>query len=128
MWTGRTDCEHPELQAHSEGASGNGSITRLAPMPIAHADNASEQCRSACRYLATVLAALMQGEDRRVVLSPDWRPLQVLNDIRPLHPLIQEFAQGSFRQRQPPAIQGSGWVVNRRLRWRERRRGGGHRT
>jgi ADP-ribosyl-[dinitrogen reductase] hydrolase len=25
--------------------------------------------------------------------------------------LIQEIAQGSFKQKQPPAIQGSGWVV-----------------
>jgi len=31
--------------------------------------------------------------------------------IKPRHPLIQEIAQGSFRQKQPPAIQGSGWVV-----------------
>jgi ADP-ribosyl-[dinitrogen reductase] hydrolase len=37
--------------------------------------------------------------------------LKVLNDIKPLHPLIHEVAQGSFRQKQPPAIQGSGWVV-----------------
>ena len=35
----------------------------------------------------------------------------ILNDIKPLHPLIQEVAQGSFRQKQPPAIEGSGWVV-----------------
>jgi ADP-ribosyl-[dinitrogen reductase] hydrolase len=73
--------------------------------------HASEQCRSACRYLAAVLAALVRGEDRAAVLSPDWRPLQLLNDIKPLHPLIQEVAQGSFRQKQPPAIKGSGWVV-----------------
>ena len=104
---------------------------RLAPVPIGHADlypdkldelsrladesslptHASEQCRSACRYLATVLAALIRGEDRAAVLSPDWKPLQLLNDIKPLHPLIQEVAQGSFRQKQPPAIEGSGWVV-----------------
>ena len=32
-------------------------------------------------------------------------------DIKPLHPLIHEIAQGSFRQKQPPTIQGSGWVV-----------------
>ena len=31
--------------------------------------------------------------------------------IEPLHPLIQEVAAGSFRQKQPPAIKGSGWVV-----------------
>jgi ADP-ribosyl-[dinitrogen reductase] hydrolase len=61
--------------------------------------------------LATVLAALIQGEDRGAALSSEWKPLQILNDIKPLHPLIHEVAQGSFRQKQPPAIQGSGWVV-----------------
>jgi ADP-ribosyl-[dinitrogen reductase] hydrolase len=115
----------------SEGASGNGSIMRLAPVPIRfghlYADrldelsrfaeesslptHASEQCIAACRYLATVLAALIQGEDRDDVLSPDWQPLQQLNKIKPLHPLIQEIARGSFRQKQPPKICGSGWVV-----------------
>ena len=115
----------------SDSASGNGSIMRLAPVPIRfghlyvdHLDalsrlaeesslptHASDQCVSACRYLATVLAALIHGEDRDEVLSPNWKPLQQLNEIKPLHPLIQEIAQGSFRQKQPPAIQGSGWVV-----------------
>ncbi|MBI2806247.1 MAG: ADP-ribosylglycohydrolase family protein [Planctomycetes bacterium] len=115
----------------SDSASGNGSIMRLAPVPIRYVHlyptksdelsrlagesslptHASDQCVSACRYLATVLAALIHGEDRDEVLSPDWQPLQQLTDIKPLHPLIQEIAQGSFRQKQPPAIQGSGWVV-----------------
>jgi ADP-ribosyl-[dinitrogen reductase] hydrolase len=115
----------------SESASGNGSIMRLAPVPIRYAHlypnkveeisrlaeesslptHGSEQCVSACRYLATVLAALIHGEERTKVLSPNWKPLQLLNDIKPLHPLIQETAQGSFRQKQPPGIQGSGWVV-----------------
>lgn len=115
----------------SERASGNGSIMRLAPVPIRFASlypdkldelsrladesslptHASEQRRSACRYLATVLAALLRGEDRRAVLSPNWKLLQILNDIKPLDPLIQRVAEGSFRQKQPPAIEGSGWVV-----------------
>ncbi len=115
----------------SEKASGNGSIMRLAPVPIRYcglypgdieqlsrlADesslptHASEQCRSACRYLATVLAALMQGEDRRAVLDPNWKPLQQLNDSKPLHPLINDVARGSFQKKQPPSIRGSGWVV-----------------
>src|SRR5262245_48143150 len=113
----------------SERASGNGSIMRLAPVPVGHADlypdhigelarladesslptHASEQCRSACRYLATVLAALVRGEDRAAVLSPDWRHLQILNDIKPLHALIQQVAQGSYRENS--SIEGSGWVV-----------------
>lgn len=115
----------------SERSSGNGSIMRLAPVPIRYAHlfpdqchelatlaedsslptHASEQCLSACRYLAIVLAALIHGEDREEVLSPDWKPLADLAALKPLHPLIQEVAQGSFRQKQPPAIQGSGWVV-----------------
>jgi len=113
----------------SERASGNGSIMRLAPVPIRYAElypnkieelsqlaeqsslptHASEQCRSACRYLTTVLAALICGEDRKAVFSPDWKPLKTLNGTKPLHPLIQEVAQGSFREN--PAIEGSGWVV-----------------
>jgi ADP-ribosylglycohydrolase/protein-tyrosine phosphatase len=115
----------------SERASGNGSIMRLAPVPIRYAGlypnrvndlsrlaeessvptHASEQCRSACRYLGMMLGALIQGEDRVAVLSPDWKPLQHLSEIKPLHPLIQEVARGSFRHKRPPAIQGSGWVV-----------------
>jgi ADP-ribosyl-[dinitrogen reductase] hydrolase len=61
----------------SDRASGNGSIMRLAPVPIRFGHLYADQ----------------------------------LNDIKPLHPLIHEIAQGSFRRKQPPAIQGSGWVV-----------------
>jgi ADP-ribosyl-[dinitrogen reductase] hydrolase len=115
----------------SDRASGNGSIMRLAPVPIRFCDlyasqlhelarlaeesslptHASEQCVAACRYLATLLAALIHGEDRDEVLSPGWKPLEQLNDLKALHPLIHEIAQGSVRQKQPPTIQGSGWVV-----------------
>lgn len=115
----------------AEGSSGNGSIMRLAPVPIRYAclypdrieelarlaaesslpTHASSQCLSACRYLALVLAALIRGEERDEVLAPDWTHCQRLNDLEPLHPLILEVARGSFRRKQPPAIQGSGWVV-----------------
>ncbi len=115
----------------SERASGNGSIMRLAPVPIRYAHyyavqldelsrlaeessiptHASEQCVSACRYLATVLAALINGEEREKVLSADWKPLQRLNEINPLHPLVQKIAEGSYRQKKPPEIEGSGWVI-----------------
>jgi len=115
----------------SDQASGNGSIMRLAPIPIRFAHlysgnpdelsrlaaesslptHASNQCISACRYLALVLAALIRGEKRDDVLSPDWGPLQQLLAIQPLHPKIHEVVTGSFRHKQPPAIKGTGWVV-----------------
>jgi len=114
-----------------ERASGNGSIMRLAPVPIYYADlfpddiaklsrlaeqsslttHASGRCRSACRYMALLLAGLMHGVSRDEVLSPTWEPLQQLRAAEPLHPDIDEIAEGSFRHRQPPQIVGSGYVV-----------------
>lgn len=114
-----------------ERSSGNGSIMRLAPVPIRYhghytnnipelaklaeesslTTHASEQCLSACRYMALVLSALIHGEDRNKVLSPSWEPLAQLNAAKPLHPLILAVANGSFRDKTPPAIRGSGWVV-----------------
>lgn len=115
----------------SERASGNGSIMRLAPVPIAYArlypdripdlaekalesslpTHASPQCLSACAYFAVVLAGLIHGEPRETVLSPDWPALQELRDWMPLHPEIEVVALGNFRRKQPPEIQGSGYVV-----------------
>lgn len=115
----------------SDSASGNGSIMRLAPVPIRYFEllasdqvtfsslaeessiptHASQQCLSACRYLATILAALIQGQNREKVLSANWKPLLALKEIKPLHPLIAEVASGRFKHKQPPSIEGSGWVV-----------------
>jgi len=115
----------------SESSSGNGSIMRLAPVPIhfhhlvpdkieslskiaeesSLSTHASEQCLSACRYMALVLCGLIHGEGRDQVLSPAWEPLAKLRTVKPLHPLIQAIADGSFMKKQPPEIRGAGWVV-----------------
>lgn len=116
----------------SESSSGNGSIMRLAPVPITFRHlypddvttlagkakesslptHASDQCLSACRYMALILAGLIHGEDRDSVLSPDWEPLRRLTAAEPLDPHIARVAAGSFRKKKPPAIRGSGWVVD----------------
>ena len=115
----------------SSNASGNGSIMRLAPVPIRYVElfpdeveelahlatesslttHASPQCQSACRYMALVLAGLIQGLDRQEVLSANWEPLQRLRADEPLHPEVEAIASGSFRELEPPAIKGSGYVV-----------------
>ncbi|WP_165246628.1 ADP-ribosylglycohydrolase family protein [Paludisphaera soli] len=115
----------------SESAAGNGSIMRLAPVPIHYADfypdrveelarlgaesslptHACGPCVSACRYLTVVLAALIRGESRERAFDPDWAPLRRIDAAEPLHPLIRDVARGSFRRKRPPAIRGSGWVV-----------------
>lgn len=107
-------------------SSGNGSIMRLAPVPIKYAylypdriqelgdlgeessipTHASDQCVSACRYMTVVLAALIQGEKREIVLDPEWSGLKAIESE--LDPLILKVAKGSFRKTK---VKGSGWVV-----------------
>lgn len=114
-----------------ERSSGNGSIMRLAPVPIRFhrrleddfaefnrlaeessiTTHASSQCRSACRYLAAVLAALMRGDERETVLRADWAILSRLRQLDPLDPAIDTVASGNFREKALSEIRGSGWVV-----------------
>ncbi len=116
----------------AEGASGNGSIMRLAPVAIRYAHlfpdqlaelvaratesslptHASPQCLSACAYFSVVLCGLVHGHPREEVLATAWEPLARVQAIAPLHPAVDEVAQGSFRRRQPPQIRGSGYVVH----------------
>lgn len=115
----------------SERASGNGSIMRLAPVPIRYAHlfpghldellrflaesslptHASPQCVSACVCMGSILAGLIQDCTREEVLAPSWPPLLRLTEIHPLHAEVLAVAQGSFRKKEPPEIVGSGYVV-----------------
>jgi ADP-ribosylglycohydrolase len=115
----------------SELASGSGSLKRLSPVAIVYAlfyparirdlankavesslpTHASSQCLSACAYFGIVLAALIRGEARENVLSSTWPPLAELRKGMSFHAEVEEVAQGSFRQKHPPEIQGSGYVV-----------------
>src|SRR5262249_36099684 len=124
-----TPAEHGGGEA--DGTSGNGSIMRLAPLPVRYVaffsdrvgtlgryaaesrapTHPSPECLAACRYLALVLAALLHGLDRDEVLSPRWPLLAELHAAERLDPSILEVAQGSFRRRHPPEIRGSGFVV-----------------
>lgn len=115
---------------NDEFSAGNGSIMRLAPVPIFFAglypNRADElirhgrdsslpthrvwQASSASAYMTLLLAALMAGESRVVVLAPNWHMLDLLYATVDFHPEVREVIEGSFR-REPPAIQGSGYVV-----------------
>lgn len=114
-----------------ERASGNGSIMRIAPLPMRFSHllatdleqllklaaesslptHGSPQCLSACRYLTLVLCGLIQGEPREAVLAPEWPPLEQLRRCFPLHREIEEVVHGSYRHKNPPDIAGTGYVV-----------------
>ncbi|MDP0489444.1 MAG: ADP-ribosylglycohydrolase family protein [Verrucomicrobiota bacterium JB023] len=105
-------------------SAGNGSIMRLAPLPIYYAEASKaihlsgESSRTthqapaaidACRYLGSLLWGLVHGgASREQVLAPDYHPQQ---KTWQLQAEIARIAAGSFKEKEPPAINGSGYVV-----------------
>jgi ADP-ribosyl-[dinitrogen reductase] hydrolase len=102
--------------------AGNGSIMRLAPVPLRYASrlaaatersaessrttHGAETCVDACRFLGALVAAAATGMPREELLDPRfWTGA-------PLHPEIEEIARGSYRRREPPDIRGTGYVVD----------------
>src|ERR1700731_2606278 len=109
--------------------AGNGSLMRLAPVPLAFRrdvelaiHNASESSRTthaapttidACRYFAGLLLGALEGRSKEELLSSFFYPApdQEYWKHHSLSPEIAEIANGSFKQKEPPAIIGSGFVV-----------------
>ena len=107
--------------------AGNGSIMRLAPLPLFYAKNPLEvieraaessrtthgavTCVDACRYFGTLIAAAVNGVAKDVLLSQRYCPISGYWESHPLVAEIYEIAAGSFKRRQPPEIKGTGYVV-----------------
>lgn len=103
-------------------SAANGSLMRLAPAAIRWSTDPTEAAEAgaassrtthpadrpvdACRFSATVIAALVGGADIDEVLAPDfWQGA-------PLDPSVETVTRGSWRHKQPPAIRGTGYVVD----------------
>lgn len=107
--------------------SGNGSIMRLAPVPLAYAREPGRAIRlaadssrtthgapaavDACRYMAGIIVGALQGRDKEELLSSGLSPAPEELAGEPLDPAVAEVARGSFREKEPPAIRGTGYVV-----------------
>lgn len=108
-------------------SAGNGSLMRLAPVPIFFALTPAEAIRlagessrtthgesstiDACRYFAALLLGALSGKDRELLLSSLYSPVSGFWETNPHHPSISEIAAGSFLQKEPPEIRGNGHVV-----------------
>ena len=109
-------------------SAGNGSIMRLAPVPLFYArspraaiEQSGESSRTthgaptavdACRYLGALIVGAVKGVSKDELLSNHYSPIAGYWTEHPLVDKIDEIAAGAFRQRNPPAIQGSGYVVS----------------
>lgn len=106
---------------------GNGSLMRLAPVPLAFAGDPEEAIRlagemsrtthgapepvDACRYYAGLILGALAGVSKDELLQPRYSPVGGAWAPSVLSQKIDELAAGSFKNKQPPEIRGSGYVV-----------------
>ena len=97
--------------------AGNGSLMRLAPVPMYFAadsveaiDRSADSSRTthgtaeavdACRYFGGLLVGALNGVDKDKLLSERFCPVEGLWETNPLAEKIAEIADGSFRRREP---------------------------
>ena len=107
--------------------AGNGSLMRLAPVPMFFAGDAFEAIRrseessqtthaaqeaiDACRYFAGLLVGALRGVGKETLLSTSYCPEVGRWKKYSLAERIAEVANGSFKRREPPEIKGTGYVV-----------------
>ncbi len=108
-----------------EESAANGSLMRLAPVPIrwpgdpaAAADHSAASSRTthaatrpvdACRLLGAMQSALIGGAAFGEVVDPGfWRS----DAWGPLDPAVAAVAAGSWQEKAPPAIRGTGYCID----------------
>ena len=107
-------------------SAGNGSLMRLAPVPMYFAGDPSGaigrgadssrtthgavEAADACRYFSGLLVGVLTGVPKETLLSPRYCPVEGHWDRNPLAPGIDAIACGSFKDNAD--IRGTGYVVD----------------
>jgi ADP-ribosylglycohydrolase len=120
---------NPFSGSESPYAAGNGSLMRLAPIPLFFASDpkqaiyySRESSRTthgtkaavdACRYFAGLIIGVLRGKPKSELLRPYFCPDDEPNfwNENNLDPKIAAIAAGSFKTKEPPEIRGTGYVV-----------------
>lgn len=105
--------------------AGNGSLMRLAPVPMAYFNDAEaaieraaeSSCTThgakvavdACRYFAALIVGALNGACKEELLSASYSPVEGYWEKYPLCPEIAAIAAGSFKNSEPPEIRGTGY-------------------
>lgn len=108
-------------------AAGNGSLMRLVPAPLFFARDPEKAvrmsaessrtthgaitCIDACRYFGGLITGAVSGASKDELLTEHYSPAAGLWDREPLCQEIDEIARGSFMDKNPPDIRGSGYLV-----------------
>lgn len=108
-------------------SAGNGSLMRLASVPLFFASDpveaiamAGESSRTthgalaavdAYRYFAGLIVGALHGASKDELLSPGFTPMSGSWTEKSLCPEVETVAEGSFKAKEPPKIRGTGYVV-----------------
>jgi len=125
LWFEET--REPHCGSTDPQKAGNGSIMRLAPVPLFFArrpkeaiERSAESSRTThgaedavdgCRYLGALLVGAVNGAGKDELLSERYCPVPGYWKEKPLTAEIDEVARGSFKRKEPPEIRGLGYVV-----------------
>ena len=118
----------PYSGSQCKNTAGNGSLMRLAPVPLFYASDprlaigysalssktthAATAAIDSCRYLAALIVGSVQGRSNSELLDGVFEPYAGCWAEEPLCAEVLAVAQGSFRRKQPPEIRGTGYVVD----------------
>jgi ADP-ribosylglycohydrolase len=107
--------------------AGNGSIMRLASVPLFFAQHpeegiefSAESSRTthgaatavdSCRYFGALLVGAANGAGKHELISERYSPVPGYWEENRLHPEVDKVAGGSFKRKEPPEIKGTGYVV-----------------
>lgn len=109
-------------------SAGNGSLMRVAPIPMAFRANiesavnaaalssrvthAAQEPVDACRLMTVLMIHALNGAGKAEVLRGDLWERSVHGPTPRLAPKVRAIAQGSYKRKSPPAIRGAGYVID----------------
>lgn len=78
---------------------------------VSRTTHATIECLDACRAFSALILAALEGRSREALCTTPWRELPGFQADSELVPGIATVLAGSYRERQPPRIKGTGYVV-----------------
>ncbi len=119
--------KEPYCGSEDPFSAGNGSLMRLAPLPLYYVEHPVEAIElsgqssrtthaalaavDGCRYFAGLMVGAAKGVSKQTLLSDRYSPRENYWQAHRLAPEIEEIASGSFKQKNPPEIVGTGYCV-----------------
>ena len=121
------DTGDPYSGPTSPETGSNGSLMRLAPVPLFYYDlprmaieysglsskvtHGADEAVDSCRYLGALLIGTLKGEKKNTLTSLRYEPESGIWNQQPLTAQVENVAEGSFRCSEPPEIKAQGTAV-----------------